>query len=251
MSEDEKSTIRKQWDYAADSWVDFVGTGKDSGKKVIVPGIISLLPERTDPHETALDVCCGEGFYARLLHERGYRVSGVDISEKMIDIARKKSPDIEYHCSDAASMPFLEDDSFDLVVCSMGLIDTPDLGGTLREMHRVMKDGGWLVLSIIHPCFDRPRTGAWVKDAEGRKLHFKVDNYMEEGPLTINWDMKRLKYPFETMGYHRTLATYLNALTGTGFIIGRVLEPCLDDAGRVDEEEFRVPNFLIVRCRKQ
>ncbi|MFO7618283.1 MAG: class I SAM-dependent methyltransferase [Thermoplasmata archaeon] len=251
MPEDEKSFIRKQWDFAADSWADFVGTGKDSGKKVIVPGIISMLPERKGSDETALDVCCGEGFYARLLQERGYKVSGVDISEKMIEIAREKSPGIEYHCSDAAHMPFLDNDSFDMVVCSMGLIDTPDLGGTLKEMHRVMRPEGYLILSIIHPCFDRPRTGAWVKDAEGRKLHFKVDNYMEEGALTINWDMKRLKYPFETMGYHRTLTTYVNTLVKNHLHIDRMLEPCLDDNGIVDEEEFRVPNFLIVRCRKQ
>jgi len=248
--EGDKSEIKKQWDYAADSWSDFVGTGKDSGKKIIVPGIVSLLPEKKETSEMALDVCCGEGYYARMLHEIGYKVSGVDISEKMIEVARGKSPGIEYHCSDAADMPFLTSDFFDLTVCSMGLIDTPDLGGTLKEIHRVMKPGGCLIVSIIHPCFDRPRTGAWVKDSEGRKLHFKVDNYMREETITINWDMKRLKYPFETIGYHRTMSTYLNALIENGLCIDKVLEPYLDQNGEIDEEEFRVPNFLIVRCRK-
>lgn len=250
MSEDEKSIAKKHWDYAADSWADFVGTGKDSGKKIIVPGIVSLLPEKKKSKEKALDVCCGEGYYSRLLKERGYQVFGVDISEKMIEKAKEKSAGIDYHCSDAADMSFLKANSFDLAVCSMGLIDTPDLEGTLREIHRVMKGGSYLVISIIHPCFDRPRTGAWERDADGKKLHFKIDNYMREGTITINWDMKRLKYPFETIGYHRTLATYLNAVIDGGFSIDRVLEPCLDDAGKIDEEEFRVPNFLIIRCRK-
>lgn len=250
MPEDEKSTIRKQWNFAADSWSDFVETGKDSGKKIIVPGIISLLPVKKKTTEKALDVCCGEGYYSRLLKERGYLVTGVDISKKMIKIAKEKSGDIDYHCSDAANMPFLKDNTFGLVICSMGLIDTPDLEGTLKEIQRVMKKGGCFIMSIIHPCFDRPRTGAWVRDGEGRKLHFKIDNYMKEETLTINWDMKRLKYPFDTIGYHRTLSTYMNALIENKFQIDRILEPCLKENGEIDQEEFRVPNFLIIRCKK-
>ena len=247
MPEDDKSTIRKQWNFAADSWSDFVGTGKDSGKKIIVPGIVSMLPEKKNTKEKALDVCCGEGYYSRLLKERGYQVTGVDISEKMIEIAMEKSGDIDYHCSDAADMSFLKANSFDLVLCSMGLIDTPDLEGTLKEVNRVIITGGCLIIS----CFDRPRTGNWVRDEEGRKLHFKIDNYMKEETITINWDMKRLKYPFETIGYHRTISTYLNALIDNNFQIDRMLEPCLKENGEIDQEEFRVPNFLIIRCKKE
>ena len=147
-------------------------------------------------------------------------------------------------------MDFLTSNSFDLVVCSMGLLDTPDLDGTLRAVRRVLKKGRYFVLSIVHPCFDRHRIGSWERDGEGRKLHFKIDNYMKEETLVNNWNMKRLKYPFETNSYHRTLSTYVNALIANNLKIDQIHEPCVRDDGEIDEEEFRVPNFLIVRCVK-
>jgi ubiquinone/menaquinone biosynthesis C-methylase UbiE len=247
----EKSANREQWNIAADSWSDFVENKKDSGKMVIVPAIMKLLPDKTRRAEKALDLCCGEGYYARILREKGYRVSGVDSSEKMIENARKKSRGIEFRCADAAEMDFLPDGSFDLVLCLMGLIDTPDLVGTLGEIQRVLKDDGYFITGIVHPCFDRLMTGAWERDAEGRKLYFKIDNYMKEGPWTIDWNMKKLKYPFKTRSYHRTLSTYMNALIANNLLIDQVVEPCIMDNGEIDEEECRAPNFLIFRCIKR
>jgi ubiquinone/menaquinone biosynthesis C-methylase UbiE len=206
--EAEKNVARKQWNYAAESWDDRVENSRDSGKGVILPGILKLLPRKRRMKEKALDLCCGEGYYSRILKDRGYDVSGVDISDKLIDIARKKGPDIAYYCTDAAEMKVFSDDHFDLVVCAMGLIDTPDLDGTLMETERVLKRGRYFVLAITHPCFDKPMVGSWVRDSQGEKVGFSVDNYSVEKGMILHWKMEGLKYPFEIVKYHRTLSTF-------------------------------------------
>ena len=76
-----------------------------------------------------LDVCCGTGYLAGLLTERGYRVAGVDISEPMIAYARQNVPAVEFHTADAASfrVPGLFDaavstfDSLNHIVSPAGL----------------------------------------------------------------------------------------------------------------------------------
>jgi len=190
------------------------------------------------------------GYYSRMLKGMGYEVLGVDISDKQIEFAMSKSNGIQYFQSDAAQMQMLENDYFDLVVCSMGLIDSPDLNGALREVNRVLKRGKYFVLSLTHPCFDRPMVGNWIRDNDGNKTGFSIDNYSLERSMVFAWEMKRLKYPFDTLTYHRTLSTYLNSLIENNLQIDKISEPHTDIDGKLDQEEFRVPNFLIVRCKK-
>ena len=245
----EKSVCRKQWNYAADSWNNLVSEKKDWGKPVIAPAIVSLLPGKGKASEKALDVCCGEGYYSRILRKKGYETSGLDISDKFIELAKKKDGKVSYFRSDAAKMKFFKNNSFDLVVCVMDLIDTPDLNGTLKEIHRVLKPGKYFVSGITHPCYDRPMVGTWVRKKNGEKAYMKVDNYSREGGMNLQWNGKRLLYPFETLGYHRTVSTYLNAYIKSGLSIDKVVEPFLRD-GVIDSDEYRVPNFLMIRAKK-
>jgi SAM-dependent methyltransferase len=250
MKKAEKRTIRKQWNYGADCWSDFVDTKKDSGKPIIAPAIMNLLPAKRKKKETVLDLCCGEGYYSRILRKMGYETYGVDISDRFIELARKKDARIAYRRADAARMKFFRKNFFDLIVCSMALIDTPDLNGTLKEVGRILKPGGYFLASISHPCYDRPMVGAWARDDKGNKIHFKVDNYSRESGVTMKWNMQRLIYPFETLTYHRTLSTYVNGLIAHGLGIDGISEPYKDASGKIHQEEFRVPNFMIIRARK-
>lgn len=92
-----------------------------------------------------LDVACGTGDMAVSLVERGCTVTGVDISEEMLAIARQKAPMVTSMIADAEHLPF-PDASFDAVTCAFGVRNFVHLEQGLNEMLRVLKPGGQLVI---------------------------------------------------------------------------------------------------------
>jgi ubiquinone/menaquinone biosynthesis C-methylase UbiE len=112
-------TLRKRWDEQADDWARFARTpGHDrSHENVNFPSFLELLPP---PGRAALDVGCGEGRVGAELVRRGYRVTGVDSSARMVELAREQH---EAVVADAAALPFA-DSSFDLVLGYMSLMNS-------------------------------------------------------------------------------------------------------------------------------
>jgi ubiquinone/menaquinone biosynthesis C-methylase UbiE len=91
-----------------------------------------------------LDIGCGSGTFTRLLHARGYRLSGIDISSKMIAMARHKSADIQFFEGDAENLPF-ENGAFDAVLLSGLVHHFPDQRRLAAEVFRVLTPGGKFV----------------------------------------------------------------------------------------------------------
>lgn len=97
--------------------------------------------------QRVLDVACGTGIVARECARRGATVTGLDLNEGMLGVARRISPGIDWRQGDASDLPF-EDGSFDAVVCQFGLMFFPKREESLAEQWRVLAPGGTLVVSI-------------------------------------------------------------------------------------------------------
>ena len=106
-----------------------------------------------------LDVACGTGDMVVELMKRGCTVTGVDLSEEMIAIAKQKNmAKATYLIADAEHLPF-DDDTFDTVTCAFGVRNFVHLGQGLNEMLRVLRPGGkMVVLELATPdcAFVRP-----------------------------------------------------------------------------------------------
>jgi ubiquinone/menaquinone biosynthesis C-methylase UbiE len=106
------------------------------------------------PGERWLDVACGSGNLAELAAARGASVTGIDLSPRLIDVARARAEagryDIEYRVGDAESLD-LEDASCDKVVSSVGMIFAPDHEAVAGELGRVTAPGGRLAFSAWTP----------------------------------------------------------------------------------------------------
>lgn len=108
-----------------------------------------------------LDVACGTGDLTLDLLRRGHRVTGVDLSEQMLALARRKAAAARFQLADAEALPF-PDASFDAVTCAFGIRNFVHLEKGLDEMLRVLKPGGRLVIlelatpdsPLLRPFYD-------------------------------------------------------------------------------------------------
>lgn len=107
--------------------------------------------------ERVLDVACGTGLITRLAAERvgsAGSVAGLDLNPGMLAVARSLAPPhaarVRWYESSAESMP-IPDESFDVVLCQLGLQFVTDQGAALKEMHRVLAPGGRLLFNVPRP----------------------------------------------------------------------------------------------------
>lgn len=210
---------------------------------------MALLP---DPRGSrVLDLGCGSGQLAHHLAKAGAEeVVGVDISTRMLAIARaeRAHPKVAYFQRPLETLDFAGE-RFELIVSSLAFHYVADYRGLVGRIGRWLVPGGVLLFTTEHPIYTAgdPRQG-WATDAAGRRLHWALDGYADEGLRHKRW------YVDDVHKYHRTVATLLNGLLDAGLAIERVLEPmpsAEEVAARADwADERRRPIFLLVRARK-
>nr|WP_067539804.1 class I SAM-dependent methyltransferase [Nocardia crassostreae] len=145
-----------------------------------------LLGEAVRAGGAVLDVGCGEGMLARRLHARGARVTGIDLDEAGIELARKQSPEgeIEYVCGDFLSYPF-EAESFDGIV-SVATLHHMDAAAGLVKMKELLRPGG--TLAVVGLARDvLPRDLPWILAGTGAFTWFRLTKAKWEHPSTIVW----------------------------------------------------------------
>ncbi len=102
------------------------------------------------PLGAALDAACGTGRHAAYLASLGHRVTGIDSTAEMLERARAKVPAAQFETGDLTAIP-LSDETMDSAVCSLALTHCADLGPPIRELARVVRPGGHVVISDVHP----------------------------------------------------------------------------------------------------
>jgi SAM-dependent methyltransferase len=106
--------------------------------------------------DRVLDVGCGTGVLARAAADRvaaESQVTGLDLNEGMLAVARRLRPKIDWRQGDATKLPFA-DESYDVVVSQFSLMYFPDRIAALKEMWRVLRPGGRLAIAVWGP-FER------------------------------------------------------------------------------------------------
>jgi SAM-dependent methyltransferase len=100
--------------------------------------------------QLVLDVGCGAGAFLRLVADRGARAYGLDASETLIDLARKRVPDADLRVGEMEALAY-EDDTFDLVTGFTSFFFANDIVTALREAGRVAKPGAAVVIQVWGP----------------------------------------------------------------------------------------------------
>jgi ubiquinone/menaquinone biosynthesis C-methylase UbiE len=110
--------------------------------------VSALLPSVQD-RRRLLDVGCGTGHWSGFFSSLGYDVHGIDVSEEMIQVARKTVQGCTFDVADAGNVPF-PSESFDVVASMAALEFMPDPAGVISEMARCTRPGGSMLIGTLN-----------------------------------------------------------------------------------------------------
>lgn len=212
------------------------------------PALQAILP---DFHGCSmLDLGCGYGWHCKYAANHGaLHVTGIDLSEKKLEIARKKNadPKITYRRTAMEDLSFPAE-TFDIVFSSLAFHYVRDFDALSQNIRAWLKPGGTLLFSVEHPVFTAYGSQDWYYDENGQILHFPVDNYYYEGQRDAVFLGEHV------VKYHRTLTTYLETLLRLGFRLEHVIEPKPPkELMHLDgmEDEMRRPMMLLIRAKRK
>jgi SAM-dependent methyltransferase len=197
-----------------------------------VPAALSLAGDVKG--KRVLDAGCGPGRHASKLIAKGADVTGIDISEEMVNIARE-------HClhqgrffqADFEQAEF-EPASFDLVIASLSLMYAKDIYPVIKKFSNWLEPKGKLIFSLYHPV----RFFQKIEDFNFSKSR-KVWIHLEGCDVTV-------------FNYYHPMEKYFDALQVSGFEVMKFVEPVLSRRYKGwPEDNYRVPRSLIIEARKR
>lgn len=256
----ERPDTRAIWEANAAAWIELTRAGFDVYRDLVnTPAFLGMLPSVEGLR--ALDLGCGEGHNTRLLAGRGAAVVALDISERFVRAAADLGgTGIDHVLADGADLPFASE-SFDVVTAFMSLMDVAEPERTLHDIARVLRPGGLVQFSVVHPATSSP-VRHWVGDDDGRKTALAIGDYFHEGSVQETWtfgaapsEIRDSVRPFEVTYARRTLSGWLNAVVDAGLDITALDEPSADVATADAHPEVAdtriVPYFLLVQARRR
>ncbi len=219
------------WSANAEIWdAGYDDRGDDNRRYASDPVLLTQLGEVSG--RRILDAGSGNGYLCRLLAQRGARMTGVENSAGLFNIAVKREQEtprgIDYHHASISSMSFLDADQFEGAVANYVLMDVLDFEAALAEIARVLTPGGRLVAAISLLTLDFGWISA-VPDSPRQedRIGWLDDDYFVRRAGLIEWG--NLK-PF--WSFHRPLADYVRAAHKVGLRLRDLDEPELTDEGK-------------------
>lgn len=254
---------RALWNRKAQFWDALHGDeGNAFHRQLVEPSVLNLLDLQAG--ESVLDIGCGSGVLARRLASLGARVTAVDFSDRMIEMARRRgspqSEAIDYRLCDATDESALKQlgaGSYDALVCVMALMDMPTIEALFAAAGALLRSGGRFVFATMHPAFNS-NNPIFLHEKEDRdgtvSEHYavKIAQYLDMPPVKGSGAPGE---PNPHIYYHRPLAELLAPAFANGFALDGLLEPAFSDTGATSDDALswtrfpQIPPVLAGRLR--
>jgi SAM-dependent methyltransferase len=221
-----------QYDVFADEYLEHERSGFFDGYGDR-PACLALLGDVAG--KRVLDAGCGPGGYAAELVRRGAEVVGFDQSPRMVELSRGRVPGGEFRVHDFADpIDWLSEHAVDLALCTLAIEHVDDRVAALRELRRVLRPAGALVISLQHPISN------WLHNGGSY-----FDTRVVRETWGAGWSVRYWIAPLQTR-----CAEFYQA----GFLIEQLVEPRpADDAAPIDPERYEEltprPEFIVFRLR--
>ena len=187
---------------------------------VIEPALLSLLEDVNG--KEVLEIGCGNGYWLKILNEKNAKCTGFDLSKNQIEVAKKEDPEkkIKYFVADASEKVDLKDSSFDIIFLEHVLLELSDLSKIdkiFEEVYRLLKKGGSLIVSELHPL--APETNFPNVEVDEDYTYFKSGFPVKI--ISKKPDGTVVRYT----DFHWTFQDLINSITRSGLKVVKVLEP--------------------------
>lgn len=227
-----KIDIKTQWDSIAEERYYQIQNGEDdSFTNVLLPNMVSLMSDYKYKH--ILDVGCGNGILTQKLTSFSSYITGIDLSEKNIEIAKlhNLNSNISFYVDDAEK--YHSATKFDCIISNMVLMDAMNVDIILKNLSKLLNQSGVFIFSITHPCY-------WPIYWN----YYKEDwfDYNKELIIENNFRVGEKRTSYKTVHFHRPLEFYIKVLKDNNFTIEEMKE--------LKGKNFSLPRFLLVKARR-
>lgn len=251
MNEVNEDSSTTSWNNLGSEWFELAQTA-ESRMLFIMPYTLTKLS--VVEGKKILDLGCGEGGYSIELAKRKAEVVSIDCSVQAIQYASEQAEKnglfIEHYVRNSNDLFGIDDNTFDIVLCSMMLMDCEDFDGTIREIARVLKPGGKLIASVLHPCFSGNHEKGIGRQGKGIERQVIVMNYFEP---TI-WEAPLYMGKTPVVWRHRTMEDYIKTFIRNGLTIVDIDEPkATDEQAKISTSMAwlqKIPLYLFWELRK-
>ena len=208
-----------------------------------VPATTSLL--RNVKNKKVLDLGCGTGRHTRILKRRGAKVWGIDLSPKMLEIAKSEIKGVDFKVGSVYKLPY-KSNFFDVIVAGLVIGYFKNLDKAFKEIYRVLKKNGIFVFSLTNPLLE---VSIYI---EGKpRTYRKFKNYFKEGKEYARWPTFKVKMPY----YHRTLQTLIRTIVRNKFVIEDFVDAKpLKEGKKINPDAYetysKIPHFSVFKVRK-
>ena len=243
----DKKEAREVYNKIAEKYHEKRISERDLNLLVDQPTIFALLGHIKG--KKILDAGCGSGIYSRILLKKGAKVSGLEVSGKMLDLAREhcKKFKVDFKQGSVDKLPY-PDKSFDIIVSSLVIHYLKNPTKAFKEFNRVLKKGGILVFSTHHPVFESLNS----IEKKGSKKVICISDYFGKGKFYWKIYNSKVKIPSYRIGFEKLIDFIYN----NGFLLEKLKEPYMSKSkfkflkGTHCENFVEVPSFIAMRCRK-
>jgi SAM-dependent methyltransferase len=201
--------------------------------------MIAMWPDLRD--KRVLDAGCGPGVYAELLLARGAKITAVDVSDRMLELARNRvGKDVDFRLVDLTQpLVMFPDQTFDFINAPLCLDYIEDWRSLFAEFKRILKPGGLFQFSCGHPAFD----------AE----YYDTNKYFSIEQVKCTW--RGFGKVVVMPSYRRSLQEMLMPLMETGLALEKLVEPLpTEEFRQSDPKRFQSlmhrPSFLCIQAKR-
>lgn len=253
------NNIEENWNVMAMAYEDFTENSDSYSYTIEWPCIQKMLPDLKD--KSILDLGCGSGRFTFLLEKEEPRIiTGIDLSQQMLDIAREKSnknnSKAVFQKGDITNLDLLNTETVDFIFSSTTFHYIIDLNALFSQLYSLLNTGGSCILTLMHPVYTAgypiDKNGIFPSDDDWsiRYLDKSIRSYIQP------WiEYNCLINNYLSSSYHHTFSDYFNAIIKAGFQIIQVEEPAPPDEWKKRfynryDSFIQTPSFLILKLAK-
>ncbi len=251
MSETQKyNTSKESYDNAegAQNYLDFLANEDGQFfRKVLFEAFARRLGDakENNSNQKILDVACGPGWLANEVAKQYPNIEACDGSRNFLEHARKEYPSIKFTEVDLNNPLPYQDNEFDTLIMSMAAHDVEDQVKTFTELHRIVKPGGKLMLTMVNPYYAFP-VGVWKRGIIGRLLRRMPQLLVRPYHWLAGKNSRNFTFNKTLECYFYKLSEHLNHVTDSGFRFTHMQELESKEDSPTYNLQYRLHRFPII-----